>query len=125
MIKQEDRVDYETARALKLLGMPQGRVNGKGKNIQRLKLPHYVTVYRQNMIHKYIPDLNIGHIHMADIMCYAPSKEEACKWLLSQISGAITQEEIEENLKNYSNGMLRKAYLSGLQDGHRIYKEDV
>ena len=79
-----DRVDFETARALKLLGMPQGFVIN-AKNIARLHEPHYVTIYSANMIHSYIPDLNIGHIHSADAMCYAPTKEEACHWLLSKI----------------------------------------
>lgn len=79
-----DRVDFETARALKLLGMPQGFVIND-KNIARLHEPHYVTIYSANMIHSYIPDLNIGHIHSADVMCYAPTKEEACRWLLSKI----------------------------------------
>ena len=55
------------------------------KNIARLHQPHYVTIYSANMIHSYIPDLNIGHIHSADVMCYAPTKEEACHWLLSKI----------------------------------------
>lgn len=36
-----DRVDFETARALKLLGMPQGFVIN-AKNIARLHEPHYV-----------------------------------------------------------------------------------
>ena len=80
------RVDFETARALELLGMPQGwDMYGDGKSIKKLHQPFYVTIYCQNMIHKFIPDLNIGHIHAADAMCYAPTKEEACMWLLEQI----------------------------------------
>lgn len=88
-----DRVDFETARALKLLGMPQGFVIN-AKNIAKLHEPHYVTIYSANMIHSYIPDLNIGHIHSADAMCYAPTKEEACNWLLSKIKS----EEKENNV---------------------------
>lgn len=42
-----DRVDFETARALKLLGMPQGFVIN-AKNIARLHEPHYVTIYSAN-----------------------------------------------------------------------------
>ena len=78
------RVDYETARALMLLGMPQGLVINEN-NIKRLGEPFYVTMYRENIIHKYIPSLNIGHIHRHDVMCYAATKEEACKWLLNKI----------------------------------------
>ena len=89
----KNRVDFETARALKLLGMPQGFVIND-KNIARLHQPHYVTIYSANMIHSYIPDLNIGHIHSADAMCYAPTKEEACRWLLSKIKS----EEKENNV---------------------------
>lgn len=35
--------------------------------------------------------LNKGHIHRHDVMCYAATKEEACKWLLNKI-----KEEEEE-----------------------------
>lgn len=87
---EEERVDYETARALMLLGMPQGLIIND-KNIKRLGEPFYVTMYRENILHKYIPSLNIGHIHRHDVMCYAPTKEEACKWLLNKI-----KEEEEE-----------------------------
>lgn len=80
----KNRVDFETARALKLLGMPQGFVIND-KNIARLHQPHYVTTYSKNMIHSYIPDTNIGHIRSADVICYAPTKEEACQWLLTKI----------------------------------------
>lgn len=79
-----DRVDFETARALMLLGMPQGKT-GYGNQLKKMGEPFYVTAYKFNCIHKLIPELNIGHIHISDIMCYAPTKKEACEWLLSQI----------------------------------------
>ena len=79
-----DRVDFETARALMLLGMPQGKT-GYGNQLKKMGEPFYVTAYKFNCIHKLIPELNIGHIKLSDIMCYAPTKKEACEWLLSQI----------------------------------------
>jgi hypothetical protein len=75
-----ERVDYETARALKLLGFPQDK-----NNRPRLGEPHYVTIYKSNWIHKYVEEFTIGHLHCYDVMCYAPTKAEACEWLLNQI----------------------------------------
>lgn len=80
----KERVDFDTARALMLLGMPQGKT-GYGNQLKRMCEPFYITAYSRNWIHKYIPELNIGHIHISDVMCYAPTKKEACEWLLSQI----------------------------------------
>lgn len=77
------RVDYETARALMLLGMPQGVVDDNG--IKQIGEPFYVTIYKTNTIHKYIPQLNLWYIKTHDAICYAATKEEACKWLLNQI----------------------------------------
>lgn len=79
-----ERVNFDTARALMLLGIPQGKM-GHGNQLKKRGKPFYVTAYKFNWIHKFIPELNIGHLHASDIMCYAPTKEEACRWLLSQI----------------------------------------
>lgn len=46
------RVDYETARALMLLGMPQGFVIND-KNIKRLGEPFYVTIAKTYCINIY------------------------------------------------------------------------
>lgn len=80
----KDRVDFDIARALMLLGMPQGKT-GNGNQLKRIHEPFYITIYRYNWIHKYIPEVNIGHIRISDVICYAPTKKEACEWLLSQI----------------------------------------
>ena len=88
------RVDYDTARCLMLMGMPQGvveeaaRLNDeKAKNIAIRKQgkPFYVTIYRSNKIHEFVKELNIGHIHMADKMCYAPTVREALEFVKPQL----------------------------------------
>ena len=83
------RVDYDTARCLMLMGMPQGKavlagVTSSGENhyeYQKIGQPFYVTTYRMNLIHDYEESLNHGHIYMADKMCYAPTVREALEFV--------------------------------------------
>ena len=83
------RVDYDTARCLMLMGMPQGKavlggVTSSGENhyeYQKIGQPFYVTIYRMNLIHDYEECLNHGHIHVADKMCYAPTVREALEFV--------------------------------------------
>ena len=87
------RVDYDTARCLMLMGMPQGKavlvgVTSSGENhyeYQKIGQPFYVTIYRMNLIHDYEESLNHGHIHVADKMCYAPTVREALEFVKSQL----------------------------------------
>ena len=87
------RVDYDTARYLMLMGMPQGKavlsgVTSTGKDYyehQKIGQPFYVTIYRMNLIHDYEESLNHGHIHVADKMCYAPTVREALEFVKSQL----------------------------------------
>ena len=88
------RVDYDTARCLMLMGMPQfvveeaARLNDekvKGNAIRKQGKPFYVTIYRSNKIHEFVKELNIGHIHMADNMCYAPTMREALEFVKNQL----------------------------------------
>ena len=87
------RVDYDTARCLMLMGMPQGKavlawVTSSGENhykYQKIGQPFYITIYRMNLIHDYEESLNHGHIHVADKMCYAPTVREALEFVKSQL----------------------------------------
>ena len=92
-IDLDARVDYDTARCLMLMGMPQGKavlagVTSSGENhyeYQKIGQPFYVTTYRMNLIHDYEESLNHGHIHVADKMCYAPTVCEALEFVKSQL----------------------------------------
>ena len=92
-IDLEARVDYDTARCLMLMGMPQGKavlagVTSSCENYyeyQKIGQPFYVTIYRMNLIHDYEECLNHGHIHVADKMCYAPTVREALEFVKSQL----------------------------------------
>ena len=92
-IDLDARVDYDTARCLMLMGMPQGKavlggVTSSGENYyeyQKIGQPFYVTIYRMNLIHDYEECLNHGHIHVADKMCYAPTVREALEFVKSQL----------------------------------------
>ena len=93
-IDLDARVDYDTARCLMLMGMPQfvveeaARLNDekvKGNAIRKQGKPFYVTIYRSNKIHEFVKELNIGHIHMADNMCYAPTMREALEFVKNQL----------------------------------------
>ena len=98
-IDLDARVDYDTARCLMLMGMPQGvveeaaRLNDekvKGNVIRKQGKPFYVTLYRSNKIHEFVNELNIGHIHMADKICYAPTMREALEFVKSQLEADMT-----------------------------------
>ena len=92
------RVDYDTARCLMLMGMPQGKavltgVTSSGKDYyeyQKIGQPFYVTIYKMNLIHDYEESLNHGHIHMADKMCYAPTVREALEFVKTQLEADIS-----------------------------------
>ena len=92
------RVDYDTARCLMLMGMPQGKavlagVTSFGENhyeYQKIGQPFYVTIYRMNLIHDYEESLNHGHIHVADKMCYAPTMREALEFVKTQLESDIS-----------------------------------
>ena len=87
------RVDYDTARCLMLMGMPQGKavlggVTSSAENhyeYQKIGQPFYVTIYRMNLIHDFEESLNHGHIHVADKMCYAPTVREALEFVKTQL----------------------------------------
>ena len=93
------RVDYDTARCLMLMEMPQfvveeaARLNDekvKGNAIRKQGRPFYVTIYRSNKIHEFVKELNIGHIHMADKMCYAPTMREALEFVKTQLEADMS-----------------------------------
>ena len=92
-IDLDARVDYDTARCLMLMGMPQGKavlggVTSSAENhyeYQKIGQPFYVTTYRMNLIHDYEESLNHGHIHVADKMCYAPTVREALEFVKTQL----------------------------------------
>ena len=92
-IDLDARVDYDTARCLMLMGMPQGKavlagVTSTGKDYyeyQKIGQPFYVTIYRMNLIHDYEESLNHGHIQVADKMCYAPTVREALEFVKTQL----------------------------------------
>ena len=97
-IDLDARVDYDTARCLMLMGMPQGKavlagVTSSGENhyeYQKIGQPFYVTIYRMNLIHDYEESLNHGHIHVADKMCYAPTVREALEFVKTQLEADIS-----------------------------------
>ena len=98
-IDLDARVDYDTARCLMLMGMPQGVVeelrslNGKkvkGTVIRKQGNPFYVTSYRINKIHEFVKELNNGYIHMADKMCYAPTVRESLEFVKKQLLDGIS-----------------------------------
>ena len=97
-IDLDARVDYDTARCLMLMGMPQGKavlagVTSSGENhyeYQKIGQPFYVTIYRMNLIHDYEESLNHGHIHVADKMCYAPTVREALEFVKSQLEADMS-----------------------------------
>ena len=92
------RVDYDTARCLMLMGMPQGKavlagVTSTGKDYyeyQKIGQPFYVTIYRMNLIHDYEDFLTHGHKFMADKMCYAPTVREALEFVKTQLAVGIS-----------------------------------
>ena len=93
------RVDYDTARCLMLMEMLQcvieeaARLNDekvKGNIIRKQGKPFYVTIYRSNKIHEFVKELNIGHIHMADKICYAPTMREALEFVKTQLEADMS-----------------------------------
>ena len=97
-IDLDARVDYDTARCLMLMGMPQGVEEVRSLNDDKVKdivirkqgNPFYVTSYRINKIHEFVKELSIGHIHMADKMCYAPTVREALEFVKKQLMDDIS-----------------------------------
>ena len=97
-IDLDARVDYDTARCLMLMGMPQGVEEVRSLNDDKVKdvvirkqgNPFYVTSYRINKIHEFVKELTIGHIHMADKMCYAPTVREALEFVKKQLLDDIS-----------------------------------
>ena len=97
-IDLDARVDYDTARCLMLMGMPQGVEEVRSSNDDKVKdivirkqgNPFYVTSYRINKIHEFVKELSIGHIHMADKMCYAPTVREALEFVKKQLTVDIS-----------------------------------
>ena len=77
-------VSFDIARVLCYLGMPQGQVWcwWKPTKVQlcRYGQPFYVTIYKTNTVRKLV-SLNKGHDRDADAMCYAPTMNEAWRWV--------------------------------------------
>lgn len=97
-IDLDARVDYDTARCLMLMGMPQGKavltgVTSTGKDYyeyRKIGQPFYVTIYKMNLIHDYEEFLNHGHAFLADKMCYAPTVGEALEFVKTQLGSDIS-----------------------------------
>ena len=116
------RVDYDTARCLMFMGMPQfvveeaARLNDekvKGNAIRKQGKPFYVTIYRSNKIHEFVKELNIGHIHMADNMCYAPTMREALEFVKNQLYA----DNSDFSSTNVSFEIARVLYYLGMPQG--------
>ena len=77
-------VSFEIARVLCYLGMPKGIVLSWWKptkvQLRRYGQPFYVTIYKTNTVRKLV-SLNKGHDRDADAMCYAPTMNEAWRWV--------------------------------------------
>ena len=77
-------ISFDIARVLCYLGMPQGQVLcwWKPTKVQlcRYGQPFYVTIYKTNTVRKLV-SLNKGHDRDADAMCYAPTMNEAWRWV--------------------------------------------
>lgn len=97
-IDLDARVDYDTARCLMFMGMPQGKavlagVTSSCENYyeyQKIGHPFYVTIYRMNLIHDYEDFLNHGHAFLADKMCYAPTVREALEFVKTQLEADMS-----------------------------------
>ena len=120
-IDLDARVDYDTARCLMLMGMPQGKgvlveVTSSGENhyeYQKIGQPFYVTIYSMNLIHDYEESLTRGHIHMADKMCYAPTVREALEFVKTQLEADMSN----LSLTNISFDIARVLYYLGMPQG--------
>ena len=77
-------ISFDIARVLCYLGMPQGQVLCWWKptkvQLRRYGEPFYVTIYKTNTVRKLV-SLNKGHDRDADAMCYAPTMNEAWRWV--------------------------------------------
>ena len=88
-IDLDARVDYDTARCLMLMGIPQGVEEVRSLNDDKVKdivirkqgNPFYVTSYRINKIHEFVKELSLDYALIADKMCYAPTVREALQFL--------------------------------------------
>ena len=123
------RVDYDTARCLMLMGMPQGvveeaaRLNDeKVKNIaiRKQDKPFYVTIYRSNKIHEFVKELNIGHIHMADNMCYAPTVRESLHFLKKKLMVDISDFSLTDGYDEISFDIARVLCYLGMPQGQLL-----
>ena len=83
-----DTISFDIARVLFYLGLPQGKVLGCGKPtkayLRRYGEHFYVTIYKTNTLRKLV-SLNKGHVRDADAMCYAPSMNDALRWVESML----------------------------------------
>ena len=83
-----DEIGFEVARVLCYLGMPQGRVLSEWKpqkaQLQRYGERFYVTIYKTNTVRKLVR-LNKGHDRDADAMCYAPTMNDALRWVYAML----------------------------------------
>ena len=81
-------VSFDIARVLCYLGMPQGQVLCWWKPtkayLRRYGQPFYVTIYKTNTVRKLV-SLNKGHDRDADAMCYAPTMNEAWRWVVGAL----------------------------------------
>ena len=79
-----DTISFDIARVLCYLGMPQGQVLCWGKPtkayLRRYGEHFYVTIYKTNTVRKLV-SLNKGHDRDDDAMCYAPTLNEALRWV--------------------------------------------
>ena len=115
------RVDYDTARCLMLMGMPQGKavlagVTSSCENYyeyQTIGQPFYVTIYRMNLIHDYEESLTHGHIHVADKMCYAPTVREALEF----VKNYLYADNSDFSSTNVSFEIARVLYYLGMPQG--------
>ena len=77
-------ISFDIARVLCYLGMPQGIVLSWWKptkvQLRRYGQSFYVTIYKTNTVRKLV-SLNKGHDRDADAMCYAPTMNEAWRWV--------------------------------------------
>ena len=77
-------ISFDIARALRYLGMPQGIVLSWWQptkvQLRRHGEPFYVTIYKTKTLRKLV-SLNKGHDRDADAMCYAPSMNDALRWV--------------------------------------------
>lgn len=130
-IDLDARVDYDTARCLMLMGMQQGVVeelrslNGKkvkGTVIRKQGNPFYVTSYRINKIHEFVKELNNGHIHMADKMCYAPTVRESLEFVKKQLMSDISNFSLANGCDEIGFEIARVLCYLGMPQG-RVLSE--